>query len=252
MGDHDVERGIRLLQRLAVADLEADALGEPLLVSQPPRRRDHVRAEIDADDPAGELGPGRDRARRHPGAAAQVEHAARPGERQTIEIGIEHGGEARMAAPLLEARDRGIDRRLLQELRAAVGPDHGHALSPRAASYTSRAAAMSSTAMPTESKIVVSSARAGFVARQDLAELGVDLGAREDDVAALVVRGLARFDHDHVRHGGVVQLARGVAAPADGVDVRAGLQPGALEDRRGRCGRRDDHVGAAHRVLGAS
>jgi hypothetical protein len=29
MGNDDVEGGIRLLQRLTVADLEADALGEP-------------------------------------------------------------------------------------------------------------------------------------------------------------------------------------------------------------------------------
>jgi flagellar biosynthesis/type III secretory pathway protein FliH len=103
-----------------------------LLVSQPPGGGDHVRTEVDAGDPARELGAAGDRARGHAGAAAQVQHAARRGKRETIEIGMQHGGKAGMAAPLLEARDHGTERGLAEFAGAPGGIDH--ALHPAAAS----------------------------------------------------------------------------------------------------------------------
>ena len=48
----------------------------------------------------------------------------------------------------------------------------------------------------------------------------------------------------------VVQLPPVRTRRADGVDVRAGRQPFALQDRRGRGGRDHDHVRAAHGFLG--
>ena len=91
---------------------------------------------------------------------------------------------------------------------------------------------------------------------QELAELGPDvLGAdralalREEEVARLVDRRLAPVDEERrVAHRRGVELARRRDARADGVDVHAGLQPRALEDRL--CGRRRraDDVGVSHRL----
>src|SRR5262245_45178712 len=66
--------------------------------------------------------------------------------------------------------------------------------------------------------------------REDLAYLGVDRGLRKDEVAGLLLGRLARFDHHHVVHRLVIQLAPARHGRTDCVDVGAGLEPCALEN----------------------
>ena len=109
----------------------------------------------------------------------------------------------------------------------------------RSASATrsaSSAAARSSTARPSDTKHgqVVGARAARRAAAQHLAELGaastssasVPSRMREQEVARLVERRLARVDDDaRGGHGRAVELARRRDARADGVHVRAGREP---------------------------
>ena len=98
-----------------------------------------------------------------------------------------------------------------------------------------------------------------MLADEDLAELGLDviradraLLGGEEVVPGLVERRLPAVDEQRARrHRRRVELACRLDARPDRVHVRARLQPLVPEHRLARVRRRDDDVGAAHRLLDA-
>src|SRR6266853_6786324 len=66
---------------------------------------------------------------------------------------------------------------------------------------------------------------------EDLPGLGMDRGLGQDHVSGFLERRLPAVHDQHVGHGVVVQLPPRRARGADRVDVGAGLEPGAFQNR---------------------